>query len=174
MVLHQLGCFRKTPLQFVTADAENFSSSSVTVGSSSSRTITSPWSAVATLSVCGLTWAGHNTIGGRVGNGTNHAAIGTHNRPGGTGNLPKPFPVIVGAQFIIAQPVPTGMTKPRPLALSDEQLVLVQQGSTGLPPEWHDRFLDAVTDQLLLLKNITDTDVTHAVAAVPVRIMMAA
>ena len=65
------------------------------------------------------------------------------------------------------------MTKPRPLALSDEQLALVQQGANGLPPEWHSRFLDAVTDQLLLLNNITDTDVTYAVAAVLIRIMMA-
>jgi hypothetical protein len=66
------------------------------------------------------------------------------------------------------------MTKPRPLALSDEQLALVQQGAKGLPPEWRDRYLDAVVEELLLLDNITDTGVTHAVAAVLVRIMMAA
>ena len=65
------------------------------------------------------------------------------------------------------------MTKPLPLALSDEQLALVQQGAEGLPPEWHGRFLDAVADQLLLRDNITDTDLDHAVAAVLIRIMMA-
>ena len=66
------------------------------------------------------------------------------------------------------------MTKLRPWALSREQVALVQQGAKGLPPEWRDRYLDAVVDQLLLLDNITDTAVSQAVAAVLVRIAMAA
>jgi hypothetical protein len=66
------------------------------------------------------------------------------------------------------------MTKLRPWALSDEQLALVQHGAKGLPPEWHDRYLDAVVEELLLLHNITDTDVNGAVAVVLLRIMMAA
>jgi hypothetical protein len=89
------------------------------------------------------------------------------------GNLPKPFPVMWCADFIIAQPVPTAMTKPRPLALSCEHLALVQQGAKGVPPEWHDRFVDAVGDELLLLDNITDADVNHAVTVALLRIMMA-
>jgi hypothetical protein len=48
------------------------------------------------------------------------------------------------------------MTKPRPLALSVEQLALIQQGAKGLPPEWHGRFVDAVADELLPLANITE------------------
>ena len=66
------------------------------------------------------------------------------------------------------------MTTPRPWALSDEQLALVQQCAKGLPPEWHDRYLDAVVEELLLLDNITNTDVNGAVAVVLLRIMMAA
>ena len=69
--------------------------------------------------------------------------------------------------------VTTAMTKPRPLALSHEQLALVQQGAKGVPPEWHDRFVDAVSDELLLLDNITDADVNHAVTVVLLRIVMA-
>jgi hypothetical protein len=70
--------------------------------------------------------------------------------------------------------MPTAMTKPRPLALSDEQLALIQQGEKGVPPEWRDRFVDAVVDESLLLDNITDADVNHAVTVVLLRIMMAA
>ena len=69
--------------------------------------------------------------------------------------------------------VTTAMTKPRPLALSRERLALVQQGAKGVPPEWHDRFVDAVADELLLLDNITDADVNHAVTVVLLRIVMA-
>jgi hypothetical protein len=69
--------------------------------------------------------------------------------------------------------VTTAMTKPRPLALSHERLALVQQGAKGVPPEWHDRFVDAVSDELLLLDNITDADVNHAVTVVLLRIVMA-
>ena len=50
------------------------------------------------------------------------------------------------------------MTKPRPL--SREQLALVQQAAKGVPPEWHDRFVDAVVDELRPLDNITDADET--------------
>ena len=70
--------------------------------------------------------------------------------------------------------VTTVMTKPRPWALSDEQVALVQQGAKGLRPEWHDDFVDAVAEELLPLDNITDTDVNGAVAVVLLRIMMAA
>jgi hypothetical protein len=70
--------------------------------------------------------------------------------------------------------MPTAMTKPRPLALSDEQLALAQQGAKGVPPEWRDRFVDAVVDELRPLDSITDADVNHAVAAVLFRIVMAA
>lgn len=63
------------------------------------------------------------------------------------------------------------MTKPRPL--SDEQLALVQQAAKGVPPEWHDRFVDAVVDELRPLDNITDADVNGAVTVVLLRIMMA-
>ena len=70
--------------------------------------------------------------------------------------------------------MPTAMTKPRPLALSDEQLALIQQGAKGVPPEWRDRFVDAVVDESLLLDNITDADVNHAVTVVLLRIVMAA
>jgi hypothetical protein len=70
--------------------------------------------------------------------------------------------------------MPTAMTKPRPLALSDEQLALIQQGAKGVPPEWRDRFVDAVVDESLLLDNITDADVNHVVTVVLLRIMMAA
>jgi hypothetical protein len=66
------------------------------------------------------------------------------------------------------------MTKPRPLALSRGQLALVHQGAKGVPQEWHDRFVDAVTDELLLLDNIADADVNHAVTVVLLRIVMAA
>ena len=55
----------------------------------------------------------------------------------------------------------------------DEQLALVQQGAKGVPPEWHDRFVDAVVDELLPLDNITDADVNGAVTVVLLRIMMA-
>jgi hypothetical protein len=72
------------------------------------------------------------------------------------------------------QPMPTAMTKPRPLALSDEQVALVQHGAKGLPPEWHDYFVAAVAEELLPLDNITDADVNGAVAVVLLRIMMAA
>jgi len=65
------------------------------------------------------------------------------------------------------------MDEPLPLALSDEQLALVQQGAEGLPPEWHGRFLDAVANQLVMLDSITNMDVNHAIAAVLIRIMMA-
>jgi hypothetical protein len=70
--------------------------------------------------------------------------------------------------------VTTVMTKPRPWALSDEQVALVQQGAKGLRPEWHDDFVDAVADELLQLDNITDADVNHAVTVVLLRIVMAA
>jgi hypothetical protein len=49
------------------------------------------------------------------------------------------------------QPMPTAMTKPRPLSLSREQVALVQQGANGLRPEWHDDFVDAVAEELLPL-----------------------
>jgi hypothetical protein len=65
------------------------------------------------------------------------------------------------------------MTKPRPSALTREQLALVHHGAKGLPPEWRDRFVDAVVDELLLLDNITDADVNHAVTVVLLRIVMA-
>jgi hypothetical protein len=70
--------------------------------------------------------------------------------------------------------MPTAMTMPQPLALSDEQLAHIQQGAKGVPPEWRDRFVDAVVDESLLLDNITDADVNHAVTVVLLRIMMAA
>jgi hypothetical protein len=89
------------------------------------------------------------------------------------GTFPNHFPFSWCADFIIAQPVPTAMTKPLPLALSRQQLALVQRGAKGVPPEWHARFEDAVFDELLLLDNITDADVNHAVTVVLLRIMMA-
>ena len=89
------------------------------------------------------------------------------------GIFPNHFPLSRCADFIIAQAVPTAMTKPLPLALSREHLSLVQRGAKGVPPEWHDRFEDAVFDELLLLDNITDADVNHAVTVVLLRIMMA-
>jgi hypothetical protein len=70
--------------------------------------------------------------------------------------------------------MPTTMTKLRSLALSDEQLAIAQQGANGLPPEWNDDFVHAVAEELLPLDNITDADVAYAVAAVLLRIMMAA
>jgi hypothetical protein len=45
------------------------------------------------------------------------------------------------------QPMPTAMTKPRPWALSREQVELVQHGTKGLRPEWRDDFVDAVVDE---------------------------
>jgi hypothetical protein len=72
------------------------------------------------------------------------------------------------------QPMPTAMTKPRPWALSREQVELVQHGTKGLRPEWRDDFVDAVVDELMPLDTITDTDVNGAVAVVLLRIMMAA
>jgi hypothetical protein len=70
--------------------------------------------------------------------------------------------------------VTTVMTKLRPWALSREQVALVQQGAKGLRSEWCDDFVAAVAEELLPLDNITDADVSHAVAAVLVRIAMAA
>ena len=55
----------------------------------------------------------------------------------------------------------TAMTKPKPLALSANNC------AKGLPPGWHDRFVDAVADELLLLDNVIDADVNHAVTVAP-------
>jgi len=66
------------------------------------------------------------------------------------------------------------MTKPRPWALSRDQVALVQHGTKGLRPEWRDDFVDAVAEELLPLDNVNDADVNGAVAVVLLRIMMAA
>jgi hypothetical protein len=79
-------------------------------------------------------------------------------------SMPEPPQTIVGYM---------AMTKPRPSVLSDEQLALIAQGAKGFPPEWHDRFVDAVADELLPLADFTDADVNHAVTVVLLRIAFA-
>ena len=58
-----------------------------------------------------------------------------------------------------------------PLAtLSDKQRAMVLNASERIPPVWRNRFLEACTDQLFGLKQITDSDVSEAVYTVACRL----
>jgi len=58
------------------------------------------------------------------------------------------------------------MTRPHALALTDQQLKLVQQGARFIPPEVRDFYLRRVSDALSNTKPPTDAEVFRAVQAV--------
>ena len=55
------------------------------------------------------------------------------------------------------------MTRPHALALTDQQLKLVQQGARFIPPEVRDFYLRKVSDLLSNIKRPTDAEVYRAV-----------
>jgi hypothetical protein len=55
------------------------------------------------------------------------------------------------------------MTRPKLLALNDQQMSDVLEGAKLVPPPWRGRYLEAIADRLLPFDDITDDDVNSAI-----------